>query len=352
MSKERWISQHRECCCYFPWSTGLSVAVAAAGLIVWIVNGRRAFDYTNIAIDSLQIVKPPELQFISTGLLAAAISFGVCITLSLLLQMWRSRISSHVDDEGKASRASGSYLTVNFLLNFLNWLVVLFLVLLIASFAVWAAVCYAVDKGAGATYDIATKAQDLAKQGISTAQGFLSFYDSFISGLKGQLGSVPNNAPLLNKIIELDTAVSGLRTTVRLTGVCPVYCLDTTSYSFLSGNGCICDTLVLKSAAEAASSAWHALIPGIIGMLLMYVGGSWVTHLLVAAYARTATEKDLWERMPATEGRPGGLPTVMAPPGEQAYDMGDYDALPTPQGQYRSPGGKRNPYQQQLQYVG
>ncbi len=37
---------------------------------------------------------------------------------------------------GHASGSSGSYLTLNFLLNCINWLVLLFLVLLISAFTV------------------------------------------------------------------------------------------------------------------------------------------------------------------------------------------------------------------------
>ena len=170
---------------------------------------RKAFDATNQAIDALQIIKPNELQMINLGLLIAAIGFGVCMTLSLILSLWRSRLSSHVDDRGehaapacmprllylsplgprpcfttqspqtawgsisspspptqppfaragKASGSSGGYLTLNFLLNCLNWLVIFFVVVLISAFALWGAMTFAVDKGAGAAYNVVGKAQ-------------------------------------------------------------------------------------------------------------------------------------------------------------------------------------------------
>jgi hypothetical protein len=154
------------------------------------------------------------MQLVSMGLIAAAISFGVCMTLSILLSFWRGRINSVVDDEGarrgrvhcgplrcparagphcagqgpgqglepgawglgpplsgwgragqhtraqvagsqrppllgaaaahsnaaapagRASSSSGGYLTFNFLLNCMNWAVLLFLVVLISAFTV------------------------------------------------------------------------------------------------------------------------------------------------------------------------------------------------------------------------
>jgi hypothetical protein len=66
-----------------------------------VIFARRAFDYTQQTIDALKIVQPAELQWVSIGMLAAAIAFGVCLGISLLLAMWRGRISSHVDDEGE-----------------------------------------------------------------------------------------------------------------------------------------------------------------------------------------------------------------------------------------------------------
>lgn len=77
-----------------------------------VIFARRAFDYTQQTIDALRIVKPAELQWVSIGMLAAAIAFGVCLGLSLLLAMWRGRISSHVDDEGEAHHLASMLLSI------------------------------------------------------------------------------------------------------------------------------------------------------------------------------------------------------------------------------------------------
>jgi hypothetical protein len=49
--------------------------------------------------------------------------------------------------------------------------------------------CFAVDKGAGAAYTVASQAQGLAKDLIGSAQRFLTFYDGFIGELKSKVSS-------------------------------------------------------------------------------------------------------------------------------------------------------------------
>ncbi len=97
---------------------------------------------------------------------------------------------------GEASPSSGGYLTSNFLLNCINWLVVLFIVLLLAAFTVWGAFSFALDKGAAASYNFASQAQSTIKEGVALAQQFLTFYDGFAGNLKATLQSNPAGAQL------------------------------------------------------------------------------------------------------------------------------------------------------------
>lgn len=97
---------------------------------------------------------------------------------------------------GEASPSSGGYLTSNFLLNCINWLVVLFIVLLLAAFTVWGAFSFALDKGAAASFTFAGQAQSTIKEGVALAEQFLTFYDSFSGNLKATLQSNPAGAQL------------------------------------------------------------------------------------------------------------------------------------------------------------
>ncbi len=65
-----------------------------------LVNARRAWGYTNETIDIMEVIKPPELSQVNTGMLAGEILFSVCLVLSLLMAIWRGIISTHVDDQG------------------------------------------------------------------------------------------------------------------------------------------------------------------------------------------------------------------------------------------------------------
>jgi hypothetical protein len=128
--------------------------------------------------------------------------------------------------------------------------------------------------------------------------------------------------PAAQSFNQLDTEVGKLRSAIT-DGVCPAYCLDLSAFSFLSGNRCVCDPNILNKASSSSNQAWRALVPSVIGMLLMYVGGSWVSHNLVAHYARTACEQDLSERMPHTEHR--GTPHVAMAVEDEQYDHSQYE---------------------------
>jgi hypothetical protein len=94
----------------------------------------------------------------------------------------------------------------------------------------------------------------------------------------------PAAVPLIN---QLDGAVGSVRSAVGGTASCPVYCLNLESYSFISGNRCICDTAILDKTSKACNEAWRNLVPAVIGMVrrlrLPGCPAAWMLRLPCAA---------------------------------------------------------------------
>ena len=81
--------------------------------------------------------------------------------------------------------------------------------------------------------------------------------------------------------------------------VCPMYCLDLSKLTFLSGQTCICDVQRLNSAHGHANSAYLAFVPARFGLAVIYVGCSWLMINMVSQYVSTSFDRK-WLREMAT----------------------------------------------------
>jgi hypothetical protein len=76
-------------------------------------------------------------------------------------------------------------------------------------------------------------------------------------------------------------------------------------------NPCICGRDALKPFANKGRDVWQALVMALIGLLLMFVGGTWTLMGLTWAASKTATERDTYSRTDANTLSAGNLPTGM-----------------------------------------
>jgi hypothetical protein len=76
-------------------------------------------------------------------------------------------------------------------MNAVNWMVLLFTVLLLATFAVWAVTCFAIDKGAGASYGTANDIQAKVKDGAGMAVQAIYAYDNITKKIKDNFQGIP-----------------------------------------------------------------------------------------------------------------------------------------------------------------
>lgn len=109
---------------------------------------------------------------------------------------------------------------------------------------------------------------------------------------------------------ELNGMVNTIRGVVE-DKTCPTWCLNLENLAFIKGDKCICDPAKLTAASKNSSDAWKAIIPAIIAMVLMYVGGTSLMQALSSHSGRIRTELSLWERMPFIGGAAAGAHVAM-----------------------------------------
>ena len=64
-------------------------------------------------------------------------------------------------------------------------------------------------------------------------------------------------------------------------------------------NPCICGRDALQPFANKGQDIWRALVVALIGLLLMFVGGTWTLLSLAWAASKTSTERDAYDRTDA-----------------------------------------------------
>lgn len=283
---------------------------------LWYHFTAEAKSYADIIV-SIYNIKPWYLDPVMPSLLGTTIGLALLAFLQLLMTIPRSifvycmrkaRWHGHI-----ATCSTFTYLSLNLFFVAITWLAVMWESLLIAVYAAWFAAGVIVSYGgpaiAGSSiagtwsdiHNIANKAADVYR-----------LYDSVAGKIPGFLVSIFK--PLFNTIDDLGKLLSTIPEDNSLgmwtpgpdadptdpvqvpngpgVPVCRVDCLSLESISFMEKDICVCDLQRLEDAGPVAETMWRdCLIPGGVGLGLMYIG---TTLLLVATTVHLARTWAEW----------------------------------------------------------
>jgi hypothetical protein len=274
----------KSCMAYPPWIAMFSAVVVVVGLCIFAPSGIRGVAHINDGLAGIG-VSYDQRDVPRKVIVATAIVCGSLMAVLLLISIWRSVLESQRDKHGYVASA-GAYLASNAFFNFLFWCTIIWALLAFGVCVTATAGSYATDRGLRAAVDVIKDKLLLVRDTLDSARDFIALAEAD--------AALSRSATLSSKVRDLKKLI-GTVDSSNTTGTCPYYCLDLSSLKFLSGTACVCGTDKLDQTRAAARKAIKELVPALGGLLVAFVGSTWLLMNVVAQFSHTKADAR-WSR--------------------------------------------------------